>query len=670
MAPTKKPATRFGIPDFAAKDPEAPKDPGPAGADLMSAYLMSEAPPDPGAVPAPPAAAPNASMPGDAPTAVPRFGTMIDPTKLPGYQDPNAPVEDPLHRTMRLASSPDTLPQLSNDDAVRLQAASRDINAANLARNPMLGTTLQSQHGSTTSDQTTTGTNYSTTENESRSKSDAQSEQKATGTTQTVLSDDARESLLREQDIARQRGVVATRLGEVQSAAAAESAGKISEWANYQKEMALAQQRTAAEQQIALAKLEKDMQLQQSQYEKAAKEIDPSRLISGPKSWIAALAMGLGAYGAAMARTPNFAQQVINQALERDLEGQKIGLQAKKERMSMTQQILVDMRGRFQSDLAAKEATKAAMHGVFATQQEARAQALKGTEAGIRSQEEALKFAAEQQAGMTRAFQIESKTRTENNTTGESHTLGQEVGTANTFGTQTQKSHGTTVSGQSGSSYSPSTAGVAPVDLLKEAVDRANALVAFRKTGNGPTKADEAAQGKAEVTMRGLDSMQAAGHELTRLNQETNFLSRATGWTEASDEQKMAVYNYLAAKNLATTGQTITTQELERQTEAFFKNKWSGDALNRALGEDMRLGRFTIGSNIAFLQPKLKDQMYQRLRDAGYSERDMQEIISRKRNESEQAKGTRLGLTDLNAPAKPTQGIFGKFIDETLGSYR
>jgi hypothetical protein len=491
--------------------------------------------------------------------------------------------------------------------------------------------------------------------------------------TQTVLSDDARESLLREQDIARQRGVVATGLGEAQKEAATISAAKTAEWAEYQKNWAIQQQRAQEAQQVQLARMEKDMQSQQAQYEKAAKEIDPSRLISGPKSWIAALAMGLGAYGSALARTPNYAQQIINQALERDMDAQKIGLQAKKDKMSMTQQILVDMRSRFQSDIAAREATKGAMFGVFASQQEARAQALKGTEAEARSKESALQLAAESQAATSRAFQLESKQVSENNTTGIAQTEGRENSASHTVGTQSQQTHGTTTSTQTGSSYSPASAGVAPVDLVADLNQRTGALAGVAKVAGGPRKTDETKMGTAEEHIRGLIGLQASGRELMRLNAATNFLERKIPWTKLSTEQKVAYQNYKSDERLANTGKGINTAEIAEEYDKFLGSNLTSEGLNAAVRQDMVNGRFKIGSQIATLHPQLKKELVERMRSSGaLSDRDMDEILTLRSNEPEAVKGTRLGLTDLNAtPArtdKPTP--VRDFLNNTLGSYR
>lgn len=58
----------------------------------------------------------------------------------------------------------------------------------------------------------------------------------------------------------------------------------------------------------------------------AEKKIDPSRLFSGSHIWagvLASVSQALGAYAAVISKTPNFAQQIVSNAVDRDVQAQR-----------------------------------------------------------------------------------------------------------------------------------------------------------------------------------------------------------------------------------------------------------------------------------------------------------------------------------------------------------
>lgn len=65
-------------------------------------------------------------------------------------------------------------------------------------------------------------------------------------------------------------------------------------------------------------------ELQRRQLElRSAEDIDPSGGLSGGHRVMAAIAMALGAYGSALARTPNYAMQIVQEQVNRNIAAQK-----------------------------------------------------------------------------------------------------------------------------------------------------------------------------------------------------------------------------------------------------------------------------------------------------------------------------------------------------------
>lgn len=115
-------------------------------------------------------------------------------------------------------------------------------------------------------------------------------------------------------------------------------------------------------------------------YVKAAQEIDPNRFMSGGRGIMAALAMAAGAYGATLGRSQNFAQQIIDHAIDRDLSAQQMSLNAKKDGLNQLQQAFQNYRSIYQDDAAARAAVRADAREVFAAKMDAVSSKFKGTE--------------------------------------------------------------------------------------------------------------------------------------------------------------------------------------------------------------------------------------------------------------------------------------------------
>lgn len=136
-------------------------------------------------------------------------------------------------------------------------------------------------------------------------------------------------------------------------------------------------------QEIQAAKLERmnaDYQKAGQDYVKQAQSIDPNRIMTGGKRVTAAIAMALGAAGAVMGRTQNFAKDIIDGELARDLDAQKMALAGKRENLTLMQQAFQHAREIYGDDAAARAAVKSTAYRAQAALLDANAAKLQGTE--------------------------------------------------------------------------------------------------------------------------------------------------------------------------------------------------------------------------------------------------------------------------------------------------
>lgn len=130
----------------------------------------------------------------------------------------------------------------------------------------------------------------------------------------------------------------------------------------------LAEQRKQEVQSAELMRRQTEVDKASKDYVKAAQSIDPNRYMSGGRGVLAALAMAAGAYGATLGRSQNFAQQIIDHALDRDLSAQQMALNAKKDGLTQAQQAFQNYRAIYQDAGAARAAVRADAREAFATQ--------------------------------------------------------------------------------------------------------------------------------------------------------------------------------------------------------------------------------------------------------------------------------------------------------------
>jgi len=108
-----------------------------------------------------------------------------------------------------------------------------------------------------------------------------------------------------------------------------------------------------------LRRLEEDTKAAQERLAEA-EEVDKGRVIGGVWSTIlSALAMGMGAFGAALTGGPNMAMQIINKAIDRDIKAQLENRQGKRYDMKDAQTLFEQNMALYQDEIAAAQATRA-----------------------------------------------------------------------------------------------------------------------------------------------------------------------------------------------------------------------------------------------------------------------------------------------------------------------
>jgi hypothetical protein len=578
-------------------------------------------------------------------TPGPGAPTMIDPTKVPGYKAPTAPV-DPLKEAYRIATTDPG--KLTPEQAWMIHQNTKAQNAALMAANPDLGVarTSQWQSGTTDTNQTTKGLSETT----ATRTSDTTSGQTTHGMQETQLSPEAKASVQKEVELAGQRGQVEQALGLAQAKGASDSAAILGGWAEQQKGLAAEQIRAQAEQTKRLEQLDQSVQKANREYSIAAQNLDPNRLFSGPKKWLSAIALGLGAYGASLARTPNFAQQIIDQAIARDIDAQKVAIQGKRDELSFAQQIYRDQRARFTDDNAARQATYGAMYNVISTQLLERAQRMKGTEYAKQAEAHALELQQNAQQRMSSALQQEARTVSSGGTEGTSITTGTEAATTQSL-QQTTGRTSTTQSGGTASRTPGLGAGGLIEDPIKALGDFSGDLAAAQKTfpdRGAPTKSDEESARKATDQVGGYLELISQAQRLRELNDLTSgvsgWIDKKIRWSEAAKDRAVSKFGFFNAVKLATTGVNARQDEMERQDAAYESGNWSAKSLNQALDEQMRSARLSIGARLQVLQPRLREELIDRLRAGGMSPSEIAEIQSGRSNTAPN-QATRLGLT-------------------------
>ena len=117
------------------------------------------------------------------------------------------------------------------------------------------------------------------------------------------------------------------------------------------------------------------------EYLKAQKDIDPNRMMKGGRGVLAAIASAMGAFGAAMTHSPNFAMQIIENSIQRDYQAQKDVVDSKRYKSEASGRLVQQLRSTLSDEQSVQLAHNAALKDAFAQKIEALGTKMKGTEA-------------------------------------------------------------------------------------------------------------------------------------------------------------------------------------------------------------------------------------------------------------------------------------------------
>lgn len=118
-----------------------------------------------------------------------------------------------------------------------------------------------------------------------------------------------------------------------------------------------------------------------NEYLKAVGSIDPNRMMKGGRGVLAAIASGLGAYGAILGHSENFAMKLIENAIQRDYQAQKDAADSKRYKSEATGRLVQQLRQNLGDEQSIQLAHNAAVKTAMAEKLEGMATKMKGTEA-------------------------------------------------------------------------------------------------------------------------------------------------------------------------------------------------------------------------------------------------------------------------------------------------
>ena len=183
--------------------------------------------------------------------------------------------------------------------------------------------------------------------------------------------------------------------GDARAAAADEAAGVMAQRAAYVEQWAAEQAQANALRQEEGAKRRAAVEAKAVEASEAAQNLDANRLMKGGGGVMFSIAAALGAFGASLTKGPNFALQIMQDALDRDLETQREGVRGKKEDASFAREMYDGFRAEGQDELSAKMSTRAAMLDAFATKIDAVSAGARGRDEKAKGQQEATNFRLE-----------------------------------------------------------------------------------------------------------------------------------------------------------------------------------------------------------------------------------------------------------------------------------
>lgn len=373
--------------------------------------------------------------------------------------------------------------------------------------------------------------------------------------------------------------------GELQAGAAADAATaaehKAAELESYNADTAAKQDAHA----LRMQELEAGQQKDSEAYAKAAKTLDPARLLnSGGNRVLAAISMALGSFGASITKSQNYAMQIINDALDRDYQGQRDVVSAAKDKQTLSQQAVQNARAKFQDESAQRANYRGDMLSALAAHQEAVAMKHAGGIAKQLGTEKGLDLNAEAVAEYAKARALENRTVSSSTTTQRSAPV------APTYADQ-----------------------VAQLKAAAEA--KLSADKAFGPHA-GVSESDQTYANKVREKLAAFGDVIQQGGALRDLNDKTTALGSMTGLSDDAKRRNVQEAAVLGPLVRAQTGATATDSETAREKQALTGDAWTNSGKN--VGLDQRMGTIAtkLHAELGQMHPKLREEAVARMRTA------------------------------------------------------
>lgn len=419
-----------------------------------------------------------------------------------------------------------------------------------------------------------------------------------TGTSRQNVTPEMRALSAEGDQIVGRASANAEQLGAAREHGAFKESELLAQKAAMAQQEAAAMQKRQEEQTAHLERMQSDFDKASRDYVKQSQEIDPNRLLRGGKGVFAAIAMAFGASGAALARTPNFAQEIIDHKLTADLDAQKTALGAKRDSLTMAQQAFQHYRQIYQDDAAARAAVKATVYEGYAANIGSLAAKLQGVEGKQQAlaQRDQLQLAAnqqKQQAAALAAGTIQRSTTTQTSASG----------------------------GASGT----------PVDAIKRFAEYANTAEALNKAnasgGSGaPTEKDQSQYNEATKSAAPWLTVLRQADRLNTLAGKTNELERTTGFGEGGRAWDSAFKTFKGAYLQAITGAAFSPEQAADAKSLIEGHTYTSAQAQQKIkaAKDFILAQ--IQSHTGALHPQLQQQYRSRLRAGGVPDNLINEI--------------------------------------------
>jgi hypothetical protein len=393
----------------------------------------------------------------------------------------------------------------------------------------------------------------------------------------------------RRQEVRRREVTDIAELSRLQDAHAQAAAQRTDQYGNALIASAAEQQQAQGRYSEQLARDRADQDKANTAYQRAAADYDPNRLMQGGRGVMAALSMAMGAFGSSLTKTPNYALQIVNDAISRDMDKQKAGIAAQKEKATWMDHVMAANREQFKDETTARLMTRASAKEAYANWMEGAA----------------LKTAnAEQRATAQKAVNdINMSAEADRKQGYDTHEarLRQQAGTATS---QTTASQADTVT--------------RPGDLVarvtKEAAAEKLRRDAFGLNGEKYTPAQQKQSVDVTNTLAALAESQK---ELTRYKQlvgTTNMAGRATDLTQ-DNHRLTTTQTHLARALTKAQNRGVASDKDEAATaKELTSGAWSSESLNTKADEIMGSAGRTAATQIMALPPgRLRDEAVDRL---------------------------------------------------------